>query len=246
MKMLNLKFLIPLIALVFLFQSGKTYSQYDSTAIKVINKMSASISDMNSCSFKLETKYDVFDYNLGNIKHSETAEVSMKGSNKFLVNKKGDKGHKEIFYDGWNLTFYSFNNNQYAVEPAPATSMETIEEFSKKYGLEFPGADIFYPNLSQDIISSSKTLKNLGLTNIDNKECYHIAWKSNKMTVQLWIANDETSLPVQMSIVYTDEQGNPQYEALFSDWKVNPDFPNAMFDFTVPAKSIKVKFSPSK
>ncbi|HMS65306.1 MAG TPA: DUF2092 domain-containing protein [Ignavibacteria bacterium] len=246
MKNLKLSVFIPFFAVIIFLRSQEIYSQYDSTALSVINKMSGTISDMQSCSFKLQTNYDVFDYDLGNIKHSENAEVYMKGSNKFKVEKRGDKGHKEILYDGWNLVFYSFHNNQYAVQPAPATSMETIEEFSLKYGIEFPGADVFYPNLSQDITSSSQKLSNLGKTKVTNIECYHLAWKTDKMTIQLWIADDANSLPVKLSIVYNDEQGSPQYEAIFSDWNINPELADSMFDFTVPPKAMKVKFSPSK
>lgn len=245
MKSKKNKFAIVLFAFSIFFINENAFSQFDSTAISIINKMSNTISNMNACSFKLETNYDVFDYELGNIKHTENSEVYMKGSNKFMVDKKGDKGHKEILYDGLNLVFYSFNNNQYAIEPAPSTSMETIEEFSKKYGIEFPGADVFYPNLSEDITSSAKTLKYLGLTKIDNRECYHLAWKNDKMSLQLWIADDSNSLPVKMSIVYLNEQSNPQYEALFTDWKINPEITNSMFDFTVPQKAIKVNFKPS-
>lgn len=245
MKKFRQKFVLFILLIAVFSINERAYSQFDSTAIAIINKMSGTISNMNSCSFKLETDYDVFDYDLGNIKHTENSEVYMKGSNKFMVDKKGDKGHKEVLYDGWNLVFYSFNNNQYAIEPAPSTSMETIEEFSKKYGIEFPGADVFYPNLSEDITSAAKTLKNLGLTKIDNRDCYHLAWKTDKMSIQLWIANDANSLPVKMSIVYLNQQSNPQYSAIFKDWQINPDLTNSMFDFTIPPKAIKVNFKPT-
>lgn len=241
----NFKNFFILIAILSIIRTENAYSQYDSTALMIVKKMSSLISDLNSCSYKLETQYDVFNYDIGLVKHTEVSEVWMKGSNKFLVVKKGDKGEKDIYYDGWNLTSYSYNKNQYATAPAPATTMETIEEFSMKYGIEFPAADVFYPDLAGDIMNSSRKLFYLGMTEIGGEQCFHIAWKTDKMTIQLWIANDKYYLPAKMSIVYTDEQGSPQYEAVFKDWKINPDLPDGMFDFTVPPSAVKIRFSPS-
>lgn len=246
MLKVNFKTFLLLISVIFFVKSENAYPQYDSTALMIVKKMSSFISDLNSCSFKLETQYDVFNYDIGLVKHSEECEVWMKGSNKFFVKKRGDKGEKEIYYDGWNLTAYSSNKNQYATAPAPSTTMETIEEFSKKYGIEFPAADVFYPDLAGDIMNSSRKLFFLGITDIEGSQCFHIAWKTDKMTIQLWIDKDKFCLPAKMSIVYSDEQGSPQYEAVFSDWEVNPGLPDGMFDFTPPPSAVKIRFSPSK
>ncbi|MBL8006390.1 MAG: DUF2092 domain-containing protein [Ignavibacteria bacterium] len=246
MLKVNLKSLLLLITIFSFVKSETVYSQYDSTALMIVRKMSSFISDLNSCSYKLETQYDVFNYDIGLVKHSEVSEVWMKGSNKFFVKKRGDKGEKDIYYDGWNLTSYSYNKNQYATAPAPATTMETIEEFSKKYGIEFPAADVFYPDLAGDIMNSSRKLYYLGITEIEGTQCFHIAWKTDKMIIQLWIEKDKFYLPAKMSIVYSDEQGSPQYEAVFKDWVVNPVLPDGMFDFSVPPSAVKIRFSPSK
>jgi hypothetical protein len=61
---------------------------------------------------------------------------------------------------------------------------------------------------------------------------------------QFWISNDAFTLPVKMVIVYTTKPMNPQYEAVLSDWQVNPTLPDAMFDFSIPHKAQKVKLMP--
>lgn len=38
---------------------------------------------------------------------------------------------------------------------------------------------------------------------------------------------------------------NPQYEATLSNWQVNPNLPDALFDFTAPPKAIKIKMGSS-
>ena len=121
--------------------------------------------------------------------------------------------------------------------------METIDSLHNEYGIDFPAADIFYPDLVDDLLSYSDNLLYLGLTNIEDKECFHIAGTTDELTYQIWISNDGTFLPVKMAIVYTNMAANPQYEAKFENWSLNPSLQDSMFDFVVPTGAAKIKFA---
>ena len=122
--------------------------------------------------------------------------------------------------------------------------VEMIDTVNKLYGIEFPAADFLYPTFVDDILSNSKELVYLGLTKVEGKECYHIAGVAGDKTFQFWISDDAFSLPLKMVIVYTGKEMNPQYEAVLSDWQVNPTLPDALFEFAVPHKAKKVKLVP--
>ena len=110
--------------------------------------------------------------------------------------------------------------------------------------IEFPAADFLYPTFVDDILSESKTLVYLGLTKVDGKDCFHIAGATRDKTYQFWISDDAFTLPMKMVIVYTAKEMNPQYEAVLSDWQVNPNLPDALFQFTIPHRARKVKLMP--
>jgi hypothetical protein len=38
---------------------------------------------------------------------------------------------------------------------------------------------------------------------------------------------------------------NPQYEAVLSDWEINPALPSSLFEFMVPPKARKIKLAKS-
>jgi hypothetical protein len=134
--------------------------------------------------------------------------------------------------------------NQYGQIEAPMSLVEMIDTVNKLYGIEFPAADFLYPAFVDDILADSRELVYLGLTKVDGKECYHIAGVGKDKTFQFWISDDAFSLPLKMVIVYTGKPMNPQYEAVLSDWQVNPNLPDAIFEFTVPLKARKVKLVP--
>jgi hypothetical protein len=236
-------FKIFLVNIILLFgSSAVVFAQIDSEAVVILDSMSDVVTDLESCSFTLKTEYDIYNTDLGLVKHSDIAKVYMKAPDKLLVNRKGDKGNKNFYYDGKTFTYFSADNNQYADLPAPPTIMETIDSISSYYGVEFPAADIFYTDLVDSILANANILSLLGFTNIFDKECYHLAGRSDEMSYQVWIANDGTFLPVKMAIVYTSRPGQPQYEAVFQEWNVNPVLDNSMFDFVVPADAVKIKF----
>jgi hypothetical protein len=216
----------------------------DTVAVSILDRMSAMIGDLGSCSVTIKSNYDIVSHQLGLVKHSDEEQLYLHGPNKLLVRSEGDKGSRDFYFNGKTLSYYSLDNNQYGQIEAPASVMEMIDTVNKLYGIDFPVADFFYPTFVDDILAESGSLVYLGLTKVDGKECFHIAGTAKDKTFQFWIANDAWSLPVKVVIVYTGREMTPQYEAVLSNWQVNPTLPDAMFEFSVPHLAKRVKLVP--
>jgi hypothetical protein len=216
----------------------------DTVAVAILDRMSAVIGDLGSCSFTVRSNYDISSKELGLIKHSDEEHVYLHGPNKMMMRSDGDLGSHELYFDGTKLSYYSIDRNQYGQIDAALSLVEMIDTVNKAYGIEFPAADFLYPTFVDDILGESNELVYLGLTKVDGKDCYHIAGKGPDKTFQFWVSDDAFSLPVKMVIVYTDREMNPQYEATLSDWEVNPNLPDAIFEFAVPHKARKIKMVP--
>lgn len=241
-------YLLPLFLAQMAQAQAPKARRIDTVAVQVLDKMSATIGDLHSCSVAVHSNYDVVSSELGLIKHSDEIDLYLQGPNKVLVRSEGDRGSRSLFYNGSMLTYYSMDKNQFAQVAKTESIIPMIDTVSKEYGIEFPAADFFYPNFVDDIIGDSRTLVYLGLTRINGKECYHIAGVGTDKTFQFWIANDAYYLPLKMVIVYTDGGTNRQYEATLNDWQINPSLPDAIFEFTAPphARKIKLAHSTSK
>ncbi len=238
---MNKRFLVGILICAITTQVKAQFTKIDTVAVSILDRMSAVIGDMGSCSVKVKSNYDISSQAFGLVKHSDNQQVYMHGPDKLLIRSEGDKGSRDFYYDGKTLSYYSIDRNQFSQVQAPATIMEMIDSVHKTYGIEFPVADFFYPAFVDDIIAESKNLAYLGMTNVDGKECFHIAGSANDKTFQFWISNDAFYLPVKVVIVYTGKEMNPQYEAVLTDWQVNPNLPDAMFEFTSPPRAKKIK-----
>ena len=224
-------------------QASVQSRKIDTVAVSILDRMSAMIGDLGSCGVTVKSNYDVNSQYLGLVKHSNEEQVYLQGPDKLLIRSEGDKGSRSFLYNGKTLNYYSIDRNQYAEVQAPSTIMEMIDTVNKIYGIEFPIADFFYPTFVDDILSEAKNLIYLGTTKVNGKECFHIAGTAKDKTFQFWISNDAYTLPIKVVIIYTDKEMNPQFEAVLSDWQINPSLPAALFEFNPPPRAKKIKLA---
>lgn len=236
-----MKKVFAIIITAICFSGYSQTKKVDSLAVIVLSRMSDVIGSLHSCSFTLSTAYDE-ESEYGLEKKFCENEVLMKGPDKMLVQAKGQGFHKGYWYNGKHLIYYSYAQNNYSIIPAQNNIIETIDYINKEYGVDFPAADFFYPTFTDDVINYSTTLAYLGKKNIDGKDCFHVIADSPERCIQIWVSNDAYNLPFKFSISYKDKPNSPQYMAGFSDWKLNPDLPDALFNFNPPpmAKEIKM------
>jgi hypothetical protein len=214
---------------------------YDSIAVRILDRMSSVIGDLESCSFKLKVANDHMDLSGGLVKYFADYEVYLSGPDKMLVNVHGIYGHRQLMYNGEQLAYYSFDENNYGIVNAPNTLIATFDSLNRKYGIDFPAADFFYPAFTDDLLENSDSIRYLGIETIGGNEYFHIIAYGKEISVQFWINNDAYNLPESFSISYKQKRGNPQYIGLFSDWQINPKLPKAMFNFSPPPQATKVK-----
>lgn len=231
-------YLILFVTLPFLMV-GQT-SKVDPVAVLILDQMNDVIGDLQSCSFDLSSSHDVIDPDFKLIKNHSEAKVIFDGPNKMLVRIDGDKGKKGYWYNGENVIFYNFDENNYVRIDAPETIIATIDSLHTNYAIEIPAADFFYPAYTDDIIDDFQEITYLGKKNIDKSECFHIKVSNATMDVQYWISNDSYKLPKKFLIIYKDKN-NMQYEATFSNWVLNPVLPAAVFEFMPPENSSEIK-----
>jgi hypothetical protein len=234
-KILCLLLLIPFSKITHAQQKD-----FDTTALIILDRMTDVIGELSSCRYTVLTSQDMPGATEGLVTHYTKDEVYMVGPDKMLVSVNGDKGHREYWYNGHKLCYYSYDENNYATIDAPATIVETMDSISKNYGIDFPAADFFYPRFTDDFLNNCDQIRYLGITNIDGKECFHILGKNKDMNIQIWVANDATNLPQKLLINYNGNKDVSRYEASFSDWQINPDLPVAMFNFSPPPSAQEV------
>ena len=219
-----------------IYGGAQNATEVDSATVSILDKMSDLIGDLSSCSFDLAMSKDVKnDYGEFEKKFAQH-EVHLSGSNKMNVQTRGYNNNKGVWYDGETISLYNYDENNYVTLPAPETTIETIDTLSMAFDLKFPAADFFYPSLTDDILEAFDAVRYLGVKIIDGEKCLHIMATNDTMSLQMWISSGAMFLPKKYIIIEKNHQYR-QLEGTFSNWKVNPEIPDALFDFTPPRNS---------
>ena len=180
-------------------QANAQAPKIDTVAVSILDRMSAVIGELNSCSVTIKTNYDINSKTFGLVKHSDDQELYLHGPNQVAgKDLEGDKGTHYFSYNGKTLTYYSLDKNQYGQIQSSSTLMNMVDSVNKVYGIMFPAADFLYPTFVDDILAEAKNLAFLGITKVNDKECFHIAGTTDDKTFQFWISDDVFYLPLKM------------------------------------------------
>jgi hypothetical protein len=145
-----------------------------------------------------------------------------------------------LWFDGEVLSLYHYESMNYAEVEFMGTILDAIDFVSAEYSLDFPAGDFFYPTLTDDILEFYDNLWYLGLEETDGISTIQVQASTNEELLSIWI-NSETHLPAAMTMAPFGSDQN-DYEAVFSNWRIDPDLPDIMFEFEPPEGSSEVEF----
>ncbi len=229
-----------------LFPFGLQAQRVDSVATYILQETENNFQELKSCKFTAHILYDAATDEFGLTQCSQQYDVTLQFPDKFKVKSNGDKGQISFIYDGKNLTYYSFLKNFYAQRKAPANILATIDTMHNSLGYDFPAADFFYPSFLKNLLDKGVSLGYLGITQVQGKNCFHIAGKNEYMSFQFWISSDEIFVPVKVQIIYTSEEEPTRYEAYYDNWQFNEIFNSSIFHFNKPPQATEIKFHPKQ
>lgn len=226
--------------LLFISCGPSNKGEYDTRAVDNLDKLTETIGNLTSLSYTVNS----FRIDDEGKELTKLSDVYLKGSNKMFVENKGTNGAKSFWYNGEKFAYFLFDKNEYDILNAPDHTLKLIESIHSKYGIYFPAADFLYPTLTDDIIENYEQVLYFGEEKVDNNDCVSIEASNDELLVQLWIEK-ETNLPHKM-VITSKTNKNEYYEAVYTNWKINPKLPDVLFEFQPPSGSKQVKFQPKK
>jgi len=159
-----------------------------------------------------------------------TVEIALRRPDGLRASINGDFGSKQYFYDEAMV---------------PSTIDGAMDEMWQTYGVKIPLVDFIvsdpYANLMENVESGFYA----GIHQVNGVHCHHLVFTQAEIDWQIWIADGVLPLPQKLVITYKQEDGYPQYTALFSDWNLGHGLNDAVFNFAPPEGSIKIVFADS-
>ena len=144
------------------------------------------------------------------------------------------------------LTLLGKNANLYAQMDIPGTVDHLIDELKNKHNRPLPAADLLMTNVYELLMADVIDVKDLGSGVIGGLECDHLAFRTEDVDWQIWIAQGDRPYPCRYVITSKLIDGGPQYSIQVSDWKTGDEVAADDFSFknSTMAKKIDRKDIP--
>lgn len=205
------------------------------------------IGDSKKISVSVESNYDAVQ-NTGQIlEFGAVSDWYIKRPNKVRVDiKLRDGNEKNFYFDGNTITFYDKGQNVYAQVNKKGNIDQAFDYYMDELDMPLPLAELFSKDHPFDLKKDIKSSTYLGNSTINGVSCDDLAYRSEDIDFQVWIAEQKDPLPQRFVITYNNSPGKPQYRAQFNNWDLSTKIPDSLFEFKPPEDAEKIQFVPIK
>jgi hypothetical protein len=173
---------------------------------------------------------------------AHTIKTVVRRPDHLLVDATGDDGSTKMIYDGKTLVVYGVTQKQYASIPAPDKIEAMLDLAENRMGVDFPLADLLTDNPEKSVLSGITSGGQVGMVTIDGVPCRHFFFvQSPDLELELWLEDNERSLPRRVFVTYRSLPGHPTFLAELSDWDFSIHPTDAEFAFQAPAGVTQVE-----
>lgn len=213
----------------------------------ILKKVCNTLSTKQAFTVDVDITYDNVLDSGEKVQYSAFQQLWLKRPNQIKADYSGDERHTSFYYDGKTFTLLANKLKLYTNRPAPPTIDAAIGEIEEKYDVTIPLANLFVTDPCKKVIPVIKKSTYVGFDMVNRVPSYHFLFTGKDRDFQIWIDKDTDPVLQKIVITYKDLPGAPQYTAILSNWKFNPQIPAEIFNFRPPAGSGKIEFlSPSE
>ena len=190
----------------------------ESHARELLKAMSDYLDGEQHISFRYDVTLGVVTPDLQKLDFASSGTVSLNRPDKLRITRTGGFADVEMVYDGSVLSVLGKNSNLYAQAEAPGTIDELVDHLRANYGVEVTGADLLLSNVHDTLMDAVVDVKDLGSGVIGGVECNHLAFRTESVDWQIWIAMGDRPYPCRYTITSKLQALAPEYQIDIGEW----------------------------
>ena len=213
----------------------------EADAKKLLKAMSDYMAAQKAASFQYDTELEIVTKDGQKLALASSGKTVLNRPDKLRITRTGGFADVEFLFDGKMLTLFGKDTNQYSQLEAPGTIDQLINALRAK-GRPAPGADLLLSDVYGKLMANVVDVKDLGSGVVGGIECDHLAFRTNEVDWEIWIAQGSRPYPCRYIVTSAKAAQAPQYRVTIRDWnpdvKVGPDDFN--FKNTTKAKKAEL------
>jgi hypothetical protein len=154
----------------------------------------------------------------------------------------GDLGNFTLWYDGSSITIHNTERNIYSRFAVPDTIDAAFDYLAKEKGITPPMVSLLYSDPVELLKEKVRSGFYVGLNQVRGVQGHHLAFSSEDMDLQVWIAAGLSPVILKVVLTYKEQEGRPQFTAYLNDWNLSPFLPDGLFMSVLPKNALLTDF----
>ena len=234
------------LSLIVLLGTSAGVSADEADAKRILKAMSDYMGAQKSLSFEFDATLEVVTTDEQKLALASSGTVTLNRPDKIRVTRASGFADVEMFFDGKTLTLLGKNLNHYTQLDVPGTIDHLVDELRDTYQRPLPAADLLLSNSYDALMLDVVDVKDLGSGVIGGVECDFLAFRTDEVDWQIWIAHGKRPYPCRYVISSKRINGGPQYTIQTRDWKTGGEVVATDFSFKNPTNAEKVELKDLK
>lgn len=160
---------------------------------------------------------------------ANSGSVTLARPDRIRARRTGGFVDVELSFDGTRVTVLGKNANVFLAAEEPGTVDQLVDTLREDYGVPLPAADLLLSDPYAALMDHVFDVKDLGSGVIGGTECDWLAFRTDDVDWQIWIAQGAEPFPCRYVITTKQMEHAPQYSVTFANWRSGagvetPDF----------------------
>jgi len=204
-------------------------------AKRLLKAMSDYVAGQDMISFDYDSTLEVVTTAGQKLGLASSGTVTLDRPDHIHATRTGGFADLAMVFDGTTFSLLGNNAKAYTQIEIPGTIDNLVDELRDTYGRPLPAADLLMSNPYDELIGEVIDSKDLGSGVIGGKECDHLAFRTDDVDWQIWIAQGEQPYPCQYVITSKRMDHAPQYTIQIRDWRTGDEAATSDYAFEAPA-----------
>jgi len=208
----------------------------------VLNRVCSELSSARTITYHAEINFDSVLPSGVKLQYAAAMDTAIKRPDHLAIDYKGDLGAKAIWYDGRTLTIFDPVYRVYASIAAPGSIDAMFKQVAEEKNLSIPAEGLDFNDECGRAFRDIQRGKFVGINDVGGVDCYHLAFIQGEADWQLWVDHNGRPLPRKIVITYKKLLSQPQWSAVFSNWRLNQVLPASLFQPKIPQGAVRASF----
>jgi hypothetical protein len=208
----------------------------------VVNKVCHELSSARTITYHAEITFDSVLASGVKIQYAAAMDTAIQRPDHLMIDYKSDLGAKAIWYDGKTLTIYDAAHRAYATITTPDSIDAMFKQVAEEKNLSIPLENLDFNDECGRAYRDIQRGKYIGINDVEGVDCIHLGFIQQEADWQLWVDHSKNFLPRKVVITYKKLPSQPQWSAIFSNWRFNEKLPASLFQPKIPKGAIRASF----